>query len=509
MPRGSTVRRTLVLLLGALLPLALASCSSSGAAPAPAAGSTSPQGPVAAVCDHVPPGPSTAPAGAVRVDPAVVDDLSAKTKNSPAGTTFWLAPGTHRLSDDEYAQVQPKDGDVYLGAPGAVFDGRKKNRYAFAGPAKNVRLASFTVQGFTAPRDEGVVNHDSAPGWVIQHLTVQDNDGAGLMAGPKQQILDSCLRRNGQYGMNAYSGTAAVTGLVLRGSEITGNNTGNWEAKVPECGCTGGMKFWAVDGADVVGNWVHDNRGTGLWADTNNNDFLIEGNLIENNDSAAIIYETSYNAIIRDNTFRRNNLVDGRAHANRGDPFPSATIYLSESGGEPRVKARTSNLEISGNMLQDNWNGIILWENADRFCNSPANTSSGSCTKLVPNVSTCSAPAISKKPLYSDCRWKTQRVVVQHNQFTLNSKALGCEEACGRTGVLSNFGSYPDWSPYQGAVIQQAITFQQDNSWHDNAYAGPWTFVAREMSNIIGIGEWQSAPYHQDANSSYQPNGGG
>ncbi|MFB9929452.1 right-handed parallel beta-helix repeat-containing protein [Amycolatopsis halotolerans] len=508
MPRGSTVRRILVPLLGALLPLALASCSSSGAASAPVAGSTTPQGPVAAVCDHAPPGPATAPAGAVPVDPAVVDDLSTKTKNSPAGTTFWLAPGTHRLSDDEYAQVQPKDGDVYLGAPGAVFDGHKKNRYAFAGPAKDVRLESFTVRGFTAPRDEGVVNHDSAPGWVIQHLTVQDNDGAGLMAGPKQQILDSCLRRNGQYGLNAYSGNAVVTGLVLRGTEITGNNTGNWESKVPECGCTGGMKFWAVDGADVVGNWVHDNRGTGLWADTNNNDFLIEGNLIENNDSAAIIYETSYNAIIRDNTFRRNNLLDGRAHADRGDPFPAATIYISESGGEPRLKARTSNLEISGNVLQDNWNGIILWENADRFCNSPANTSSGSCTKLVPNVATCSAPAIAKKPLYSDCRWKTQRVVVQHNQFTLNSKALGCEEVCARTGVFANFGSYPNWSPYQGAVIQQSITFQQDNSWHDNAYAGPWTFVAREMSNIVGIGEWQSAPYHQDANSSYKPNGG-
>jgi hypothetical protein len=26
---------------------------------------------------------------------------------------------------------------------------------------------------------------------------------------------------------------------------------------------------------------VHDNHGTGLWADTNNNDFLIEDNLIE------------------------------------------------------------------------------------------------------------------------------------------------------------------------------------------------------------------------------------
>ena len=47
------------------------------------------------------------------------------------------------------------------------------------------------------------------------------------------------------------------------------------------------MKFWSVDGADIRGNWIHDNRGPGMWADTNNNDFLIERNLIEGNDGSA------------------------------------------------------------------------------------------------------------------------------------------------------------------------------------------------------------------------------
>ena len=70
---------------------------------------------------------------------------------------------------------------------------------------------------------------------------------------------------------------------------------------MPGCGCTGGAKFWAVNGADIRGNWVHDNRGAGLWADTNNNDFLIEDNLIENNDGEAVFYETSYNLILRNN----------------------------------------------------------------------------------------------------------------------------------------------------------------------------------------------------------------
>ena len=112
---------------------------------------------------------------------------------------------------------------------------------------------------------------------------------------------------------------------MVEGNEIVGNNTDDWERRRPGCGCTGGIKFWAVNGADVRGNWVHDNRGAGLWADTNNNDFRIEDNVLEDNDGAALIYETSYNAVIRNNTIRRNNWVEGRRCADSGDNFPFAT----------------------------------------------------------------------------------------------------------------------------------------------------------------------------------------
>ncbi len=349
------------------------------------------------MCEKPEPGPANAPSGAVTVDPSVPGDLSAKTDSHPAGTTFWLKPGRHRLADDRYAQVEPKDGNTYIGAPGAVLDGRRTNQYAFGGGAHDVTVRHLTVQGFVAPHDEGVVNHDSADGWVVEHSRIQYNSGAGLMAGSGQQVRASCLRGNGQYGMNAYKGSGPLRDLVLEGNEITGNNRHDWERKRPGCGCTGGVKFWAVDGADVRGNWVHDNRGTGLWADTNNNDFLIEGNVLEDNDGAALMYETSYNAVVRDNTIRRNNWVEGRRYAERGDTFPFATVYVSESGGEPRVKARTDKLEISGNLFEDNWNAITLWENADRFCNSPANTSSADCTLLVEDIDRCARPGIASR----------------------------------------------------------------------------------------------------------------
>ncbi|MGW2372879.1 right-handed parallel beta-helix repeat-containing protein [Kitasatospora sp. NPDC001683] len=494
--------------LASVLLLATGCTSGSDAPPEPTAPPTG-SAAVARVCADPEAGPAQPPAGAVTVDPAVVGDLAAKTKDSPPHTTFWLQPGTHTLAPDRYAQVVPKEGDSYLGAPGAVLDGRKTNEYAFSGAAADVTIRYLTVQGFVAPQNEGVVNHDSADGWVIEHATIQDNSGAGLMAGARQRVRANCLRGNGQYGINAYKAGAPLSDLVVEGNEITANDTDQWEKRQPGCGCTGGVKFWAVNRADVRGNWVHDNRGPGLWADTDNNDFRIEDNLLEANDGAALIYETSYNAVIRGNTIRRNDWVEGRNAADRGDDFPYATVYLSESGGEPRIPARTDKIEIDRNVLEDNWSGITLWENADRFCNSPANTSSGDCTLLVKDTARCAQPTIASAPLNADCRWKTQRVDIHDNRFTLDPSVVGCTVKCGRMAVLANYGTYPDWSPYKGEQVAEAITGKQQNRWHDNAYRGPWSFVAHDPSRTLDFGQWQGRPYQQDAGSTFQPRAGG
>jgi hypothetical protein len=233
----------------AVLLTALAGCSSAAAPAQQAAGTTgtagstgpagTPQAPVP-VCGQVTPGPATAPAGAVTIDPAVEKDISTKVAASPPGTTFWLAPGRHTLGTYEYAQVQPKDRDVFLGAPGAILDGANANRYAFTGTASDVTIRGLTVRGFVPPANEGVVNHDSGNGWVIEDNTIADNRGAALMAGAHQQIRGNCLSDNGQYGLNAYQSGNGVVGLVVECNEIAGNNTDDWEKKVPGCGCAGG-----------------------------------------------------------------------------------------------------------------------------------------------------------------------------------------------------------------------------------------------------------------------------
>jgi hypothetical protein len=461
-----------------------------------------PTSPPAKVCGNamILDGPATAPQGAVVVPAG--DNQAAF--NQAAGTTYWLAPGTHTLGTGAYAQIAPKDGDHFVGAPGAILDGQNKNLYAFTQHATKVVIEHLTIKSFGTGKsnnNEGVVNHDAAHDWTIRYNTVIDNDGAGVFLGTNDVLEANCLKDNGQYGFSAYEANG-VSNLTVKGNEIVHNNTDDWETTNPGCGCTGGAKFWNTIGATVTGNWIHDNLSTGLWADTNNARFTIEGNYFENNQSEALFYEISYNARIRYNTFVNNTWTKGSAFEKRNDSFPVSAIYLSEAGGDARVDATYSTLEISFNWLKDNWGGVTLWENADRFCSSPANTSGTYCT-LVPGTSLakCGQGSIESKPYLDDCRWKTQNVSIHDNLFEFDKTTVGCTKFCGRQAILSNFGTFPAWSPYKGDVISQAITLHQNDHFANNTYAGSWRFLVLDTSHDVDWTAWQGAPYQQDQGS--------
>jgi hypothetical protein len=218
------------------------------------------------------------------------------------------------------------------------------------------------------------------------------------------------------------------------------------------------------------------------------------------------MYETSYNAVILNNTLVRNALVKGPTNPD----FPASAIYLSESGSDTRVGGPYAEaFRVSGNVFVDNWSGIVAWENADRFAGSPANTSTGVGTLVNPSVATVSKCAeksvIKKQPFYDDCRWKTQNVMVEGNDFVLDrSQIRSCEAStgCGFNGLFSNYGTYPKWSPYKKEAVEKAITFKQNNVWRNNTYTGDWHFMVKESGQTLGWEDWRSAPYDQDAGSS-------
>ncbi|HKR81656.1 MAG TPA: right-handed parallel beta-helix repeat-containing protein [Candidatus Saccharimonadales bacterium] len=450
-------------------------------------------------------GLTSAPVGAVTV-PA---GNNSSVNFTLANTTYWFAPGTHTIGSSALSQIIPGNNAVFVGAPGAILDGQGINSYAFTQHATGVKIQYLTVKNFVAPHNEGVVNHDSGTGWTIEYNTLQNNSGGAVFAGTNGVVRYNCLKDNGQYGFQAYSNDpAGPNNVLLDHNEISGNNTDNWEVVQPGCGCTGGGKFWNAHNVTVSNNYVHDNHSVGLWADTNDTDFLFEGNYISGNEAQGLFYEISYNMIVRYNNFVNNAITDGPNNAS----FPTGAIYLSEAGGDSRVAGRTANIDIYSNKFTDNWSGVVLWENADRFCNSPANTSSSDCTLVNPaaTLTTCNDPAaggsINVQPYLSDCRWKTQNVKVHNNTFEMTRAHIsGCtiNNSCGYQGIFSNVGSFPSWSPYIGSGTQTAITFNQNNTFSNNTYLGDWNFKVKSQSNIVNFSVWQTAPYSQDAGSTF------
>ena len=487
-------RKAVSLLVLGLLALASACKSSQSSTPSPGDDTpgvtTWPLDPPAAICDTpgMLTGPATAPAGSVVVP---VGDNSAFFENesykqeAAAGTVYWFAPGVHQIGDGEYGQIMPASNTTFIGAPGAILDGSGVNRYAFTGKATGVRVAYLEIRNFgggmNGIHDEGVVNHDAGEGWIIEHNDMHHNGGAAAFVGTHGTLRYNCLHHNGQYGFQSGGGS---TDLVVDQNEIAYNNQGDAETQQPGCGCTGGCKFWESKRARVTNNWVHHNLGAGLWADTNNAEFLFEGNLIEDNDSAGIFYEISFNFMIRYNTLRRNNVARGLQES---EGFPWGAIYISEAGGDSRAGSVYTTSEIHHNLLEDNWDGIVLWENADRFCR-PAEAASDV---------TAGCPFFDQT---FGTRFKTQNVSVHDNVFRFDKTKVGCTGIyCGRNGIFSNWGVN---ATYHADVIQNAITKQQNNHFANNTYVGPWAFTVFDQSDPKTWAVWRAVPWGQDAEST-------
>lgn len=479
--------------------------------------------------------PDPMPANAVRVPAGDNSNIDFRRAN----TTFWFEPGVHTFSDDIYGQIIAQDNNVYLGAPGAILDGQNKNLYAFTNAARNVTIRYLTIRNFGRGRDnfdQAVVNHDAGDHWTVEYNTIIDNDGAGVFLGSHNTVRFNCLKDNGQYGFSMYKppvpstapqpgeqvpGRSAIVDIELSHNEITGNNTDDWETST-QCGCTGGGKFWDVGGAKVVSNYVHGNHGTGLWADTNNIDFLFEGNYIKDNDGVGLWYEISYNATIRSNTFINNAWASG----NRDTGSPAPAIYLSESGGDSRLASAVSGstqLRVQDNYFENNFSGITIYENANRFCNSNGNTSSTYCTPFVhPSVITRPDPAhpsvypdpvSNLHPCYTDiggdatlkanCRWRAQNIEVSNNEFYFDPAVVPCGSSgyCGAQALYATGTDNIAWSPYTVQQVQQDVMFNNNNRFSNNHYYGPWRF-AKRYGEAISFPVWRAAPYLQDAGST-------
>jgi hypothetical protein len=204
-------------------------------------------------------------------------------------------------------------------------------------------------------------------------------------------------------------------------------------------------------------------------------------NYINDNDAEGIVYEISYNFAIQNNSLVGNAVEQGSAV---GVHFPVGAIYVSESGGSGEAGVEHVISEIHHNFLANNWDGVVLWESGNRYAGTDGD---------------------GYRPAYGGERWKTQNVLVHHNEFRMDKGHVGCagNPYCGRNGLFSErvpVPGPPESLNSSGDFFLVSVTFEQGNVFADNQYVGEWSFVAFDKSAQYDWQTWR-APQPPDVAS--------
>jgi parallel beta-helix repeat protein len=211
-------------------------------------------------------------------------------------------------------------------------------RHAIHGDARDVTIRGLVIEKYANPAQHGAIHGMMgtsgalSSGWIVENNVIRLNHGAGVRTGHGMRVIDNRIAFQGQIGI-----VGSGDGIIVEKNEIAFNNTQGfnwgWEG--------GGTKWVRTHDLVVSQNYSHSNDGPGLWTDISNIRTLYEDNLVENNANIGIFHEISYEAIIRNNTVRRNGFADTR--------------WLWGSG---ILVAGSPNVEIYGNIVEDNAGGI-------------------------------------------------------------------------------------------------------------------------------------------------------
>jgi parallel beta-helix repeat protein len=204
---------------------------------------------------------------------------------------------------------------------------------AFDGSARNVSIRNVRIEKYANRFQEGAIEGGDSNGWTIEESVITLNHGVGIRIGDNMRVRNSRINRNGQLGIGGVGDDVLVERNEIAYNNFAGVSPG-WEA--------GGTKFVKTNRLIVRGNHVHHNDGKALWTDIDNINTLYEDNLVEDNGHQGIFHEISYDAVIRNNTVRRNG-------------FDRAGSWIRASG---IFIANSPNVEVYGNIVEDNFHGI-------------------------------------------------------------------------------------------------------------------------------------------------------
>jgi hypothetical protein len=213
--------------------------------------------------------------------------------------------------------------------------------------------------------------------------------------------------------------------ITIQSNEITQNGIGYYPDNADGGGGNsgGGKLLWATnvtfgapgtcatgsgpDGSDTVsqcqalGNWVDVNYYVGTWFDFNNAGLDVNYNVIQGNFGYGLDFEASANVQVLNNLFEGNgtsndfswpscssstfnghsaSCADGEGPIDGSSTIYSnytPAIYISSSGGTTisgssgLVSSLANTANIEGDVFTNNWDGIDVYQDRNRFCGSP------------------------------------------------------------------------------------------------------------------------------------------
>ena len=355
---------------------------------------------------------------------------------------------------------------------------------ASSGNVVNDTWEYLTIENFTSSENDAVMGNVQGGGFDIgdtyKYDTIGPNEygfhgenaapGTGKSSGggyaidmsDNTTVQYNCLTHNAQ---GAFNGSGK--NVNISHNEISWNGLGEYPDDVGPggspfaCGCSGGGKLNFSVNATVDYNYVHNNYNAGIWLDFDNTGADISFNYIASNWGQGIIYEASYNAIITNNTLVGNGWasngawpagVGGRdcygnvsctlgegptTGAGGGNPY--SAIYVADSGGNANLStirlpgggSTTSRyigqVLVQGNYLLNNFGGIKVYTDTDRYPDG------------INNDSACSTPlgALDQQnnPLY----YRQTKVLQTGADAAISGSTI--TSASGTSTLCSNYGS--------------------------------------------------------------------
>jgi hypothetical protein len=267
----------------------------------------------------------TCPADAIDIWPG--QPIQDNVTLYPGTTTFCLRAGVHYLT----SSITPKTGNTFVGEYGAILDGSdwsttESTQAAFRAHNQDIdyvtirnlvirKMPQKGIHAFPWMSDRWIVEYTEIMGGhagiqlgnesVLRHSWIHDNVGNPFSPIPSE--------RGGGYSVYQ------ATDVLFEHNEISYNG--------PE------QKVTVSTNVTFRDNFVHHNRGDGIWYDGDNVGSIIERNRVEDHPGSGIFYEISGQGVIRTNVVRRS-----------GDHG----VFISTS----------KDVEIDKNSLEDNLRGI-------------------------------------------------------------------------------------------------------------------------------------------------------